>query len=176
MWETWVRKIPWRRERLPTPVFWPGEFRGLQSMGLQRVRHNWATFTFLNLTEGWTLTFPKTFPWMAALDTPDRTPFHSISIALLEPACPCRRCKRCSFNPWVGKIPLEEGKATYSSILAWRIPWTGEPGDLQSMGSQRVRLDWSDLAWMHLKQNNCLLPLVALLYLFWLKSWYFCYC
>ena len=27
--ETWVRKIPWRRERLPTPVFWPGEFHGL---------------------------------------------------------------------------------------------------------------------------------------------------
>ena len=35
MWETWVRswvgKIPWRRERLPTPVFWPGEFHGLYS-------------------------------------------------------------------------------------------------------------------------------------------------
>ena len=28
MWQTWVRKIPWRRERLPTPVFWPGEFHG----------------------------------------------------------------------------------------------------------------------------------------------------
>ena len=43
----WIRgAIPWRMERLPTPVFWPGEFQGLQSMGLQRVRHNWATFTF----------------------------------------------------------------------------------------------------------------------------------
>ena len=29
VWETWVGKIPWRRERLPTPVFWPGEFHGL---------------------------------------------------------------------------------------------------------------------------------------------------
>ena len=29
MWETWAGKIPWRRERLPTPVFWPGEFHGL---------------------------------------------------------------------------------------------------------------------------------------------------
>ena len=37
--------------------------------------------------------------------------------------------------------PLEEGMATYSSILAWRIPWTEEPGGLQSMGSQRVRHD-----------------------------------
>ena len=34
---------------------------------------------------------------------------------------------------------LEEGMATHSSILAWRTPWTEEPGGLQSMGSQRVR-------------------------------------
>ena len=34
--------------------------------------------------------------------------------------------------------PLEEGRATRSSILAWRIPWTEEPGGLQSMGYQRV--------------------------------------
>ena len=36
---------------------------------------------------------------------------------------------------------LEKGMATHSSILAWRIPWTEEPGGLQSMGSQRVRHD-----------------------------------
>ena len=36
---------------------------------------------------------------------------------------------------------LEEEMATLSSILAWRIPWTEEPGGLQSMGSQRVRHD-----------------------------------
>ena len=41
------------------------------------------------------------------------------------------------FVGWEG--PLEEGMATNSSILAWRIPWTEEPGGLQSMGSQRVR-------------------------------------
>ena len=35
--------------------------------------------------------------------------------------------------------PLEQGTATHSTILAWRIPWTEEPGRLQSMGSQRVR-------------------------------------
>ena len=34
--------------------------------------------------------------------------------------------------------PLEKGMATHSSILAWRIPWTEEPGGLQSMGSHRV--------------------------------------
>ena len=37
--------------------------------------------------------------------------------------------------------PLEEGTATHSSILAWRIPWTEEPGGLQSIGLQRVRHD-----------------------------------
>ena len=36
--------------------------------------------------------------------------------------------------------------ATHSSVLAWRIPGTGEPDGLQSMGSHRVRHDWSDLA------------------------------
>ena len=46
---------------------------------------------------------------------------------------------------WVQSLgwedPLEKGKATHSSILAWRIPWTEEPGELQSMESQRVRHD-----------------------------------
>ena len=37
--------------------------------------------------------------------------------------------------------PLEEGMATYSSILAWRSPWTEEPGELQFIASERVRHD-----------------------------------
>ena len=43
------------------------------------------------------------------------------------------------FDPWVGKIPLEKEMATHSSTLAWKIPWTEEPGRQQSMGLQRVR-------------------------------------
>ena len=52
----------------------------------------------------------------------------------------------------IGSIPLgqevslEEGTAAHSSILTWRIPWTEELGRIQSMGSERVRHDWSDLA------------------------------
>ena len=42
--------------------------------------------------------------------------------------------------PGLGRSP-GEGKATHSSVLAWRIPWTEEPGGLQSMESQRVRHD-----------------------------------
>ena len=45
--------------------------------------------------------------------------------------------------------PLEEGMASHSSILAWRIPWTEEPGRLQSMGSQRVGDNWSNLVYAH---------------------------
>ena len=43
-------------------------------------------------------------------------------------------------TPGLGRS-LEEGMATHSSALAWRIPWTEEPGELQSMGSKRVRHD-----------------------------------
>ena len=46
---------------------------------------------------------------------------------------------------WVQSLgqedPLEKGMTTHASILAWRIPWTEEPGVVQSMGSQRVRHD-----------------------------------
>ena len=42
--------------------------------------------------------------------------------------------------------PLEEGMANHSSTLAWRIPWTEDPGRLQFIDSYRVRHDWNDLA------------------------------
>jgi len=41
---------------------------------------------------------------------------------------------------------MEKEMATHSSVLAWTIPGTGEPGGLLSLGSHRVRHDWSDLA------------------------------
>ena len=62
-----------------------------------------------------------------------------------EPACQCRR-----HEMWVRSLShkdlLEEGMATHSSILAWRIPWAEEPGGLQSIGSHRVRCNWSNSA------------------------------
>ena len=48
------------------------------------------------------------------------------------------QCRRPGFDPWVRNDNLEEEMATYSSILAWRIPWLEEPGGLQSMGSHRL--------------------------------------
>ena len=55
-----------------------------------------------------------------------------------ESTCQCRTCRRQGLDPWIGKI-LEEGMATHSSSLAWRIPWTEQPGGLQSRRLQRVR-------------------------------------
>ena len=61
-----------------------------------------------------------------------------------ELPCQCRRQTQVPSLGW--EDPLEEGLATHSSILAWRIPWTEEPGGLQSTGSQRMRPDWSNWA------------------------------
>ena len=54
-------------------------------------------------------------------------------------------------------LSLEKEMAPHSSTLAWKIPWAGEPGGLQSMGSQRVGHDWSDWARTHAR-----IPLEAL--------------
>jgi len=52
---------------------------------------------------------------------------------------PAMQETRFRFLGW--KDPLEKGMATHPSILAWRIPWTEDPGGLQSVGSQRVGHD-----------------------------------
>ena len=64
--------------------------------------------------------------------------------------------------------PLEKGMATHSSIPAWRIPWTEEPGGLQSMGSQRVGLTELTNTSSHLPRPP---PNVTKSYFFHLKIW-----
>ena len=54
-----------------------------------------------------------------------------------------QKTQETGFQSLCWQDPLEEGTATYSHILPWRIPWTEEPGGLQSMGSQRVSHDCS---------------------------------
>ena len=51
------------------------------------------------------------------------------------------QCERYGFDPWVGKIPLQEEMVTHSSLLAGKTPWTEKPGGLLSMGPQRVGHD-----------------------------------
>ena len=60
---------------------------------------------------------------------------------------------------------LEKEMATHSSVLAWRIPGTGEPGGLPSMGSHRVGHDWSNLA-----AAACRVHLKLLLFCHWVMS------
>ena len=68
-----------------------------------------------------------------------------------EPACHFRRWKRPGVQSLDWKDLFEGGMATYSSILAWSIPWTEEPGRLWSMGLWRVRHDFSDLVCIKVK-------------------------
>ena len=64
-----------------------------------------------------------------------------------EPTCQCKRRGDVGSIPGSWRSPGGgEAMKTHSSVLAWRIPWTEEPGRLQSMRSQRVRHGWNDLA------------------------------
>ena len=60
-----------------------------------------------------------------------------VALAVKNPPANAGNGKRHWLDPWVGKIPWRRKMATHSSILAWKIPWTEEPGRLHSMGSQR---------------------------------------
>ena len=62
-------------------------------------------------------------------------------VAQMVKHLPAMRETQVRFLGW--EDPLEKEMATHSSVLAWKIPWTEEPGRLQSMGLQRVRHDWA---------------------------------
>ena len=64
-----------------------------------------------------------------------------VALVVKNPLANAGDIKRRWFNPLSWEDPLEDGMATHSSILAWRIPWTDEPGRLWSTGSQRVGHD-----------------------------------
>ena len=77
-----------------------------------------------------------------------------LTLLIYTPSCHsaslvAQRVQRLSAvqETWVqslgGEDPLEKEMATHSSTLAWKIPWTEEPGRLQPMGSQRVGQDWA---------------------------------
>ena len=75
----------------------------------------------------------------------------------------CRRHRRRGVDPWIQEDPLQQGMAIHSSNLAWKIPWTEEPGKLQSMGSQIEELSYLYGQYFCWFQNNlfilnCCLP------------------
>ena len=61
-----------------------------------------------------------------------------------EPACPCRRCKSCEFDPWVGKIPWRHKWQATPVFWPWKILWTEGPTGPQSMGL--VTKSWTQLS------------------------------
>ena len=115
----------WRRERLPTPVFSPGEFHGLYSpWGLKEL-----DTTELLSGEGNGTPFQYSCP-----ENPmDREPGRLQSMRLLKVG----HDLTFTFHFHA----LEKEMATHSSVLAWRILRMGEPGGLPSMGSHRVGHD-----------------------------------
>ena len=101
-------------------------------MGSQRVGHVWVTFTH-------SLTHVESMVQFKECYNLNRV-FSSGTDK--EPACQCRRCKRSSLIPGWGRFPPQLEIANYSSILAWKIPWTEGSGRLQPMSLQRVGHDW----------------------------------
>ena len=125
VWETWVWSLGWEdpleeglaahSNILAWRISWMEEPGRLQSMASQRVGHDWPQKQ------------QHTYMW-------------GFLAAQMVKSLPAMQ------ETWVSSLgqvdPLEKGMATFSSILTWRIPWTEEPGGLQSMGSQRVWHNW----------------------------------
>ena len=107
-------EIPWTEE--------PG---GVHSMGSQRVGHDWSDLTCMHVNN------------IKQLENRNHLTFGWYSVRCL-PTIQETRVQS------LGQEDLPEKEmATHSSILAWKIPWTEEPGRLQSMGLQRVGHDWA---------------------------------
>ena len=145
MWETWVRSLgledPLEKElathsSIPAwKIPWMEEPGRLLSMGLQRVGHDWMTNTLISCKTWLYLRWA----WEAII-------CHSIYVVAPQVAQTVRHLP-AMWETWIRspgwEDPLEKELATHSSTLAWKIPWMEESGRLQSMGSQRVRLDWT---------------------------------
>ena len=78
------------------------------------------------------------------------------------PTCHFRRRKRQGFNPESGRS-TGGGHSKPLQYLTWRIPWTEKPGELRSIGSQRVRHDWSGLPSIRLRTEQVLLSFCFIL-------------
>ena len=156
---------------------YPLQYSGLETSmdcivhGVARVRHDWATFTFMLISGVSFLSSPQIYiiP-QSDCDFKESSIWSDLTIEIGEGnGTPLQHS--CLENPmdggaWWAAVhgvaksqtqlsdftfifhfhALEKEMATHSSVLTWRIPGTGEPGGLPSMGSDRVGHDWSNLA------------------------------
>ena len=151
--DPWVRKIPWRRKWLPTPVFLLRKFHGQRSL----VGYGPQCHKKLNMTEQRAQCIWAQSLLLARQPGNVLSAFgHLLTVRSYQASLVAQRLKHLPAM-WETRVrslgqedPLEKEMATHSSILAWRIPWTGEPGRLQSKGSQRVGHDWVTSLWFPL--------------------------
>ena len=101
MWETWVQSLgwedPWRRKRLPTPVFWPGKFHGMYSPWNHKELIQLSDFHFLSLNERWLTRFIQWPEFAEGITT------NSLKVKLLTVEYSCLTlCDPidCSLYPW----------------------------------------------------------------------------
>ena len=115
--------MPWRRESLPTPVFL-GLLGGSDGKESACNEGDLGSIPGLRRSPREGKGHPRQYSWASLVAQSVKNP-------------------SAMWETWVRSLDwedsLEEGMATHSSILAWEIPWTEEPGGLQSMGSQSVR-------------------------------------
>ena len=157
MQEIWVwslgREDPLEKEMatdssiLAWKIQWTEESGRLQPMGSQRVGHEWATSFSLSLyVQKWppcSLGYRIANTWTYKWDFPG-------GAGRKEPTCWCKTLRNTVLIPGREDPLEEEGRATHSSFLTWRIPWTEDPGGLWSIGPQRVGHDWWNLAHTHI--------------------------
>ena len=135
--DLWVGKTPWRRERLPTPVFWPEEFHGLCSPWGHK-ESDTTEWLSLSLSEFYTAFTCLPTSWFAVkmlLFLLRRSSFPSF---LLTFGLPSGSDEKKNLSAMLEiqvrslgqEDHLEKEMATHSNILGWRIPWTEKPGGL----------------------------------------------
>ena len=139
----WVMKIPWRKKWQPIPVFLPGESYGQRSLA------------------GYGPWGGKESDMTELLTHTPHLVCTSLVAQMVKNLLAMQESRIWSLD-W--EDFLEKGMATHSGILAWRIPWTEELGEVQSMGSQRVTLFFP---------SNLVLPNIVYLLDFWCCLWCF---
>ena len=117
------------------------------------ISHSWWLLNFLFFFQSCSCPAQSCFPWLWFTLSSRHGLYHDSWVAQTVKKLPA------TWETWVWSLgwvdPLEKGMASHSRTLAWRIPWTEEPGGLQSMGSQRVRHHWATNA--HTRQSSSLL-------------------